>query len=408
MPIGPRDVALIAGGGIGGLAAALALARAGWPSIVAERRKEWSWAGAGIQLSPNGVHVLERLGVAERLEPVAARPREIVVRSAATAHVLQRLPLGDWIAARHGAPYWQVHRRDLQAALVAAVEAEPNITVAMDFEAVSFEDRGDRVIIRSGNGRQLEGALLVGADGVFSRVRQQLFGSSEPRFSGRTATRTVVAASRPADSEPVLRPDATGVWLAAGAHIVHYPVRRGREVAVVVIRPASWGGRGWSEPVVTSEIETALTDIAPRLAQVLGHGHEWRRWALFEAQPLATWSKGRVTLLGDAAHPTLPYLAQGGALALEDAASLGTALSRIASTVEIPQALSVYEAMRARRSRQVVAAARRNGFIFHLGGPAAIARNAAMRLIPGERIMARFDWVYGWRPREIQPATSHT
>jgi salicylate hydroxylase len=400
MSIGPRDAALIAGGGIGGLAAALALARIGWPSVVAERRCEWSEAGAGIQLSPNGVRVLEQLGVAARLEPFAARPREIVVRDAATARVLQRLPLGDWIEARHGAPYWQVHRRDLQAALVAAIEAEPLIAVTMGFEAVSFEARGERVALRAKDGRQLEGALLVGADGVFSAVRQQLFATPEPRFSGRTATRTVVAAARPADNEPLLRPDATGIWLAPGAHIVHYPVRKGREVAIVIVRTARWGGHGWSEPAEAAELETALAGIAPRFAQALGTGHAWRRWALFETEPLSQWSQGRVTLLGDAAHPTLPFLAQGGVLALEDASTLGACLSRVGAPAEVPAALAAYETQRATRSRHVVAAARRNGLIFHLSGLAALARNAAMHLMPGERIMAAYDWVYAWRPDE--------
>jgi salicylate hydroxylase len=398
MLIGPRDAALIAGGGIGGLAAALALARIGWPSIIAERRPEWSEAGAGIQLSPNGVRVLQQLGVAARLEPFAARPREIVVRDAATARVLQRLPLGDWIEARHGAPYWQVHRRDLQAALIAAVQAEPLITVAMGFEAMSFEASGERITLRARDGQRLHGALLVGADGTFSRVRRQLFATTEPRFAGRTATRAVVGSSRPADFEQLLRPDATGVWLAPGAHIVHYPVRKGRELAIIVVRSASWSGQGWSQPVLAAEFEPALAHAAPRLAQMLGTGHSWRRWALFQTVPLKRWSQGRVTLLGDAAHPTLPFLAQGGALALEDAATLAACLSHAESPAAIPAALAAYETARAKRSRQVVAAARRNGIIFHLGGPAAVARNAAMRLIPGTHFMAGFDWVYGWRP----------
>jgi salicylate hydroxylase len=389
---------LIAGGGIGGLAAALALARIGWPSVIAERRSEWSETGAGIQLSPNAVRVLQQLGVAQRLEPFAARPREIVVRDAATARVLQRLPLGGWIAARHGAPYWQAHRRDLQASLLAAVAAEPLITLAMGFEATAFEAEGERVALQARDGRRLEGALLVGADGVFSLVRQQAFATPEPRFSGRTATRTVVGASRPADFEPLLRPDATGVWLARGAHIVHYPVRRGRELAIIVVRTASWAGQGWSEPVQPAELEPFLAAVAPDLARALGTGLAWRRWALFEAAPLSHWSAGRVTLLGDAAHPTLPFLAQGGALALEDAATLAACLARVGGRAEVPAALADYEGRRATRSQRVVAAARRNGLVFHLSGPAALARNAAMRLMSGERIMATYDWVYGWRP----------
>ncbi len=400
MPNRRRMPALIAGGGIGGLTAALALARAGWPSIIAERRAEWSEAGAGIQLSPNGVRVLRQLGVAPGLEGAVAAPREIVVRDAATARILQRLPLGDWIASRHGAPYWLAHRRDLQAALVAAVAAEPLITVVKGFEATLFEAEAERVQLHARDGRSLQGAMLIGADGVFSRVRQQLFAPRAPRFSGRTAARTVVEAPASSGSSEILSATCTVVWLAPGAHVVHYPVRAGREIAVVVVRTETWSGRGWSEPVAPGAIETALENVAPAFARALGAGHTWRRWALFETEPLAHWSKGNVTLLGDAAHPTLPFLAQGGVLALEDAATLGACLAGAGGSAGIPASLAAYERARADRSRRVVAAARRNGMMFHLGGPAAFARNAAMRLLPGERVMAGYDWVYGWRPEE--------
>lgn len=400
MANGQRAPALIAGGGIGGLAAALALAKAGWPSIVAERRAEWSEAGAGIQLSPNGVRVLQRLGVAPRLERVVASPREIFVRDATTARILQRLPLGDWISSRHGAPYWLVHRRDLQAALVAAVEAEPLIAVMNGFEVTSFEVAPEHVLLHARDGRTLRGAVLVGADGVFSRIRQQLFAPRAPRFSGRTAARTVIAAPAAAETSAYISPDATGVWLAPGAHVVHYPVRAGREIAVVVVRTETWHAHGWSEPVAAREMEAALESVAPAFARALGTGHDWRRWALFETEPLSRWSQGNVTILGDAAHPTLPFLAQGGVLALEDAATLGACLARACHPADIAASLSAYETARVVRSRRIVAAARRNGLVFHLSGPAAFARNTAMRVLSGERVMAGYDWVYGWRPPE--------
>ncbi len=400
MPNGQRTPVLIAGGGIGGLAAALALAQAGWPTVVAERRAEWSEAGAGIQLSPNAVRVLQRLGVAPRLETVVASPREIVVRDAASARMLQRLPLGDWIASRQGAPYWLAHRRDLQAALVAAVEAEPLINVVSGFEMTYFEAAAEQVLIHARDGRTLEGAMLVGADGVFSRVRQQIFAPRAPHFSGRTAARTIVSTPASSDPDAILSTICTGVWLAPGAHIVHYPIRAGREIAVVVVRTETWSGHGWSEPVAARDMEAALESVAPAFARALGSGHDWRRWALFETEPLAHWSKGVVTILGDAAHPTLPFLAQGGALALEDAATLGVCLARAGNPAEIPASLAAYETARADRSRRVVAAARRNGAIFHLSGPAAFARNAAMRFVAGERVISGYDWVYGWRPEE--------
>ncbi|MGE0700353.1 MAG: FAD-dependent monooxygenase [Hyphomicrobiaceae bacterium] len=389
---------LIAGGGIGGLSAALALARSGWHCIVAERRADWSEAGAGIQLSPNGARILERLGVAHRLAPSVAAPREIRVREARSGAILQRLPLGDWIADRHGAPFWQVHRRDLQSALVEAATAEPRIEVRLGFEAVAFEDDGRRARLVGRDGRALEGSALIAADGVFSLLRRQLLATPAPRFSGWTAARTIVPLPIASDSDGLIAPDATGVWLAPDAHVVHYPVRAGREMAFVVVRTEPWQEQGWSAPVPSGIVEAQLRRVAPRLAAALGGEHDWRRWALFELEPLPSLAKGRVALLGDAAHPTLPFLAQGGVLALEDAATLASSLDRIDTAPDIPTALAAYSGKRLPRSRRVVAAARRNGTVFHLGGIAGLARNAAMRALGGERIMTGYDWLYGWRP----------
>lgn len=404
MAMAPRRPVLIAGGGIGGLAAALALARAGWPSHIAERRAEWSEAGAGIQLSPNGVAVLKRLGLDAVLAPDAGRPQEIVVREAGSARVLQRLPLGAWIATRHGSPYWQVHRRDLQAALLARIAAEPLITTTRGYDASFFLDDGATVTLRTRDGATLEGCALIGADGVFSRVRQQMWGAHAPRFSGRTATRTVIPVAGSGATGGVVDATTTGVWLAPGAHIVHYPVRGGRELAIVVIRTEPWHEAGWSAPVASAEMAAFLRGVAPALAEVLsaalGSEHDWRRWALFELEPPDRWSKGRATLLGDAAHPTLPFLAQGGSLALEDAWTLAASLAGIDATdgTAIASGLAAYERARMSRTRRVVAAARRNGWIFHLAGAAALGRNAIMALAPGHRVMASYDWVYGWRP----------
>ncbi|MGE0767418.1 MAG: FAD-dependent monooxygenase [Hyphomicrobiaceae bacterium] len=398
MADGQTPPVLIAGGGIGGLATALALARVGLASIVAERRSEWSEAGAGIQLSPNGVRALTHLGAADSLERAAGRPSEIVVRDAATARLLQRLPLGDWVADRHGAPYWQVHRRDLQSVLIAQATAHPLISLIRGFEAVSVVDDGRGVRLEARDGRSLGGRLLVGADGVFSTVRQQLFAPAPPRFSGRTAARTVVAAPASAEARAILTNTATGVWLAPGSHVVHYPVRAGTEIAVVVVRTEPWAAHGWSEPAAAAEIEAGLKQVAPAFAAALGTGHSWRRWALFETEPLAHWSTDRATLVGDAAHATLPFLAQGGSLALEDAVTLAACLARASESGAEPAALAAYEAARTGRCRRVVSAARRNGVIFHLSGPGAIARNLVMRTVPGARVMAGYDWVYGWRP----------
>ena len=387
----PDQPVLIAGGGIGGLAVAVALAQHGIAAHVLERRTEFSQAGAGIQLSPNAVRVLERLGVAEPLAPNVGAPDAIVVREGRSGRALQRLPLGDWIRQRHGAPYWLAHRRDVQAALLGVAQAHALIQISTGFDATAI-DTSDaaRVRLASRAGQTVEGVALIGADGVFSRVRQHLGSSAAPRFSGLTAARTVLTNDA---ATTVLGLDTVGVWLAPGAHVVHYPLRGGRELAVVVITPATSTGTGWALPTSTSGVLASLAGFAPVLRDALGRATEWRQWALFELDQPGHWSAGRVTLLGDAAHPTLPFFAQGGALALEDAIVLA---DQIAVVGDIASAFATYETLRMQRTRAVVATARRNGRIFHLDGVAAHARNLTLRLLPPERVMARYDWVYGW------------
>lgn len=397
--------AVIAGGGIGGLAAALALARIGWTVTVLERRPQWSEAGAGIQLSPNGTAVLERLGVASRLAAAAGRPTAIVVRDGVDGRILQTLPLGAWIEARHGAPYWQVHRRDLQAALLAAVVAEPRITVRLGAEVVDAAEVDGGVAVRLLDGSVCQGRFVVGADGIFSGLRRMAPGDPVPRASGHAAFRTVVPVvtlHREPGISKAIDFGATGVWLARHAHVVHYPVRAGRDIAVVVIVTADHQSpepsHGWSQTVAAAEVEAAIASSAPALAAVLGCDRDWRRWQLYECEPLRDWTRGRVVLLGDAAHPTLPFLAQGGSLALEDAWTLARHVGRARHDDAIATALAAYGRERAPRTRQVVSQARRNGVVFHLSGAARLARNAAMRIIPGQRVMAGYDWVYGWKP----------
>lgn len=392
---------LIAGGGIGGLALALALGRAGIPVHVMERRAQFSEAGAGIQIGPNGQRVLAMLGLADVVGRMAGVPESITVHDGRSGFVLTRLPLGRWIAQRHGAPYWVAHRGDLQAALVAAVEAEPLVTVTLGFDVISCVAEGEAVDVHGANGATLRGAALIGADGVFSSVRRIALGAPAPVFAGRTAARAVIGedALRAAGVEASLQ-SAVGVWLAPGAHVVHYPVRGGRDLAIVVIRHEEWQSESWSEPAERQPLlDLIAAQFAPRLVRLLEHAPEWRRWALFELPALPRWSTGRITLLGDAAHPTLPFLAQGGSLALEDAVTLAARI--LEAEGRIADAFLRYEAERRPRTTAVVAAARRNGQIYHLGGLAAQARNVALRTLPPEHFMRRYDWVYGWQPPAV-------
>lgn len=384
---------LIVGGGIAGLATALALARHGIPSRILEQRERFSEAGAGIQLGPNGVRVLETLGVAPRLRAHGSVPEEIVVHQGANGRVLTRMPLGNWIAERHGAPYWVAHRRDLQAALLETARATRDITIETGFAVEEIADQGDHVEVRAASGAVERGQVLIGADGIRSRVRAALAPQAQLRFSGKAASRALLT---PEAAAPLGDPASMGVWLAPGAHVVHYPVAAGAQIAVVAIVPDNRMTDDWAAANDWGALEPHLAAFAPALRTALATPPEWRRWALFETDPLAHFAKGRIAIAGDAAHPMLPFLAQGGVMALEDALVLA---KMIAARRDDPtDALKAYESARQARVNAVVAMSRQNGRIFHLAGPAALARNLAMTTLPATRLMARYDWVYGWRP----------
>jgi salicylate hydroxylase len=383
---------VIAGAGIGGLALALALARKGIASTILERAAVFSEAGAGIQLGPNAVRVLRDLGVGDALAPAVACPQAITVLDGPSGRPLASLPLGGWIARRHGAPYWAARRADLQAALLAIVRASSLIEIVTAFQVERFEETGDQVCAWSKDRRMVRGHLLVGADGQWSTVRNQLWPSAALRFTGMTAARALLpehAVPRPY-KEPVTR-----LWLAPECHVVHYPVRGDTEIAVIVIANDAWGGRGWS---ATADREGVLDKVAlfvPELREVLASARDWRKWAIYDHAPLERWSQGRATLLGDAAHPILPYLAQGGAMAIEDAETLAAELA--AHRSDPAGALGRYENIRRQRVTRVQSASRINGRIYHLAGPLAAARNLVLRNLPGDRIMSRYDWLYGWK-----------
>ena len=389
----PKHPILIAGGGIAGLSLALGLARQGSASHILERRQAFSEAGAGIQISPNAVRALDVLGLRAALEPKAGRPREIHVHAGASGRIVQRLPLGDWIESRHGAPYLVAHRQDLQAVLLNAAQRQPLINITTGFEVARFAEATGIVRVHNHAGGVIECRALVGADGILSAIRSQLHPGSAPRFAGRTAARAVLSAE---SVSGLIDPTVTGVWLAPDSHVVHYPVRGGREIALVVIRTEDWAERGWSAPLSADALLGSLAAYAPVLREALGHAPEWRRWALFEAPALPNWSHGPVTLIGDAAHPILPFLAQGGALALEDAVTLAL---RLAEHRDDPAAaFRAHEHQRRLRTTAIARAAKRNGQIYHLGALRGYIRDAGLRLLPPERIMAGYDWIYGWRP----------
>jgi len=388
----PLPVAIV-GAGIGGLAAALALAKAGFEVRLFERASALEPLGAGVQISPNASRLLAALGLGEAAEAAGAEPEALVIRSH-RGRVLARMPLGRAARGRYGAPYLVLHRGALQELLLTAVRREPAISLELGTTLAGFDERREALSLRvasPGGESSVEALCLVGADGIRSALRERLVGDGPPHLTRYAAWRAII----PAESAPAdLAGPHTGLWLGPGAHLVHYGVDRERLHLVAIVR-ASATHEGWSAPGSASTLLRQFEGWAQPLRDLLGLVRGWHVWSLADRRgplpPLA----GRATLLGDALHPVLPFLAQGGALAIEDAAVLARELA--AQPREPLQALRRYEAARLSRRLRAAAAARRQGAIDHLAGLPALARDTALLLAPPRWLLARQDWLYRWR-----------
>jgi salicylate hydroxylase len=392
---------VVAGAGIGGLTAALALAGRGFRVVVLEKAERLEEAGAGLQLSPNASRVLIDLGLKPRLAARAVTPEAISIMSAQRGGEIIRLPLGEAATSRAGAPYWVMHRADLQAALQAEVNDHPDIELRLDcqFEDVAPHAKGLTVVQRSGMTRRQELAVaLVGADGIWSTVRHHLFPEVQPQFSGLIAWRGTL------DTTQLPREYAScrvQIWMGPDAHLVAYPISAGRKINIVAVVPGTWNRPGWSAPGEVCEIKNAFASARwPGNARmIVGAVDDWRKWALFTIPDGGEWTDGAIALLGDAAHAMLPFAAQGAGMAIEDAAVLARCLGeRIEeSAAGIPAALKNYAQLRRSRVARVQRAARQSGRIYHLRGAAAYARDLAINAMGAPRMLARQDWIYDWR-----------
>jgi salicylate hydroxylase len=391
----------VAGAGIGGLTASLALARQGFRVVVLEKAERLEEAGAGLQLSPNASRVLVDLGLAPRLAARAVTPEAISLMSARRGGEVARMPLGEAATLRAGAPYWVAHRADLQAALQAKVNDNPDIELRLgcQFEDAVAHARGLTVVQRSGMTRQEGLALaLVGADGIWSTVRHHLFPEVQPQFSGLIAWRGTLDATQLPREYTSRR---VQLWMGPNAHLVAYPISGARQLNVVAVVPGTWNRPGWSAPGEANEIKNVFaTSRWPGPARMMiGAVDDWRKWALFTVPEGGEWTAGAIALLGDAAHAMLPFAAQGAGMAIEDAAVLAKCLGGGVgeSVAAIPAALKRYARLRRSRVARVQRTARRNGTIYHLSGAAAFARDLFIRSMGPRRMLARQDWIFDWR-----------
>ncbi|MGE0330101.1 MAG: FAD-dependent monooxygenase [Ramlibacter sp.] len=387
--------ALIAGGGIGGLAAALACARAGCDVRLYEQAGAFSEVGAGVQLGPNAVRRLQAWGLTQALARVAAQPARLRVCNAISGQPLATLALNPDMAQRYGAPYCTVHRADLHAVLLEALvrEGSARLKTACPVRAVR-QDSGS-VTLSLMSGLDVEGDLLVGADGLWSTVRQQLLADGAAIPTGHVAYRALASQQ----ALPVaLRSQQVTVWLGPRLHVVAYPVRRGELLNLVAIvqGPPRGEAQDWDQAAVVAELQAAMGQTCAAVRDLVQAMPQWRLWTLNARAPVASPQalvRGRVALLGDAAHPMLPYLAQGAGMAIEDAAELGSLLTMTsAAALDVPLALSRYALNRWQRVARVQARSLRNGRIFHATGVMQAGRDLSLRLL-GPRVLD-VPWLY--------------
>jgi salicylate hydroxylase len=395
---------LIAGGGVGGLSAALGVARAGRRALVLERAPAFREVGAGLQLAPNATRILRDYGVLDLLNGLAVAPTHVRIRRGRDGATLARLPLGD-AQKRWGAPYLNVHRADLLSALLELAGQDSLIEIRNDAALTGFvqDERGVAATYRAREEtHRASGAALIGADGLRSLVRARLHDPArdKPSYTGHTAWRALVPASALA---PAFSAPASNLWLGDKAHLVHYPLRGGTIVNIVALVEDDWRGDGpepnagegaqfWDREGERGVLLERFKDWSREARELLAAPERWLRWPLFDRPPLESYARGRTALLGDAAHPMLPYLAQGAAQAIEDSAALALAL--LEYDKDTSKALAQYSLARQPRASLIQQASRRQGRIYHMAGAPAFARDLALRLAPGHALLARQNWIY--------------
>jgi|SRR5712692_6823966 len=382
---------VVVGGGVGGLAAALSLARLGIGVSLLEQSTEIAEIGAGLQLAPNAFAALDALGIGEGVRRRSVFTDRLVMMDAVDASEVASFPVGDDFRKRFGNPYAVSHRADLHKSILEAVEKTPSITLHAATTVVDLVVGNKGVTVTDQNGKTYRGAAVIGCDGIRSVIRDQLIGD-EARVSGHVVYRAVVPRE---DMPEDLGWNAPAIWCGPNYHLVHYPLRGGEQFNLVVTfhsrEQETWGVREGSKEEVVSYFD----GIHHRPRALLDKPRSWRRWSTADRHPVAAWGKGRATLLGDAAHPMLQYLAQGACMALEDAVTLGRAVE--ACQLDFEAAFRLYEAARVTRTARVVLSTREMGRIYHASGVERMVRNSLwVGRQPGQYYDA-LEWLYGWK-----------
>jgi salicylate hydroxylase len=382
---------LIAGGGIGGLVAACALARKGFPVRVLEQAPEFREIGAGIQLGPNIFRALEKIGLRDAVLADAHVPPAMEMRCALGGHLVTRIPLDDpRFLAKFKQPYAVTHRADIHGAILKACLNDNRVTLENNRTVESFEQNGKGVTVRLQSGETVRGRALIGCDGMWSKIRDTIVGDGKPRVSGHIAYRAVLKKEEvPAD---LWRPDVV-LWAGPRTHLVHYPLRRGELWNIVAVFHSDRYVEGWNAEADAAELWARFKGQRPEVLRMLERIETWRMWVLCDREPVKNWSKGRVVLLGDAAHPMLQYLAQGAAMATEDAVWLAEKVAEQPN--DLPAAFAAYVQQRYLRTARVQIMARVYGDFYHARGPAAELRDQMLGPRTPEDAYEGIAWLYG-------------
>ena len=392
---------LIVGGGIGGLAAALALARKGIAAQVIEQAAEFKEIGAGIQLGPNVFWMFEILGLMEPVNALAVFPNNLIMMDSITGEEVTRIPLGADFLQKFKHPYALIHRADLHTVLLEACRQSNLIRLDAAQKVVTVDETSDGIAVQTESGKEYRGAALIGADGLWSTIRQMLVGDGKPNVAGHITYRAVLPTSEMPEK---FRWRDMVIWAGEKVHLVHYPLRTGELFNLVAVFHSNRYEEGWDSYGDPAELHERFAKTCEPVRTLLNKIESWRMWVLCDRLPIKDWSRGRITLLGDAAHPMLQYLAQGACMAIEDAVCLANKVVELQG--DYPAAFRAYQQARYLRTGRVQIMARVYGEFYHAAGVAKELRNMMLGARTPEQAMAGMEWLYGEQPELTRGADS--